>query len=112
MFQYNVTTYASHEELTYRTNDPRRAIADFLDGARRRAHMNIVNGHTGEVLVIANHPEGEKHCTDEMALMILGYLMEESWGSVEAEVEEEPIDVPAIIAERFGVPVEAVIALH
>ena len=112
MFQYNVNTYAENEELTYRTNNPRKAIADFLESARHGAQTDILNGFTGEVLAIANHPSGEKHCTDEMALMILGYLMEESWGSAEEEDEEEPTDVPAVIAEMFGVPVEAVMALH
>ena len=112
MFQYNVNAYAENEELTYRTNNPRRAIEDFLENAREGMHTDILNGCTGEVLAIANHPSGEKHCTDEMALMILGYLMEESWGSAEEEDEEEPTDVPAVIAEMFGVPAEAVIALH
>ena len=112
MFQYNVTTHAFDEELTYRTNNPRRAIADFLDGAREGLHMNIVDGYTGEVLVIANHPEGEKHCTDEMSLMILGYLMAESWGEAEDEDEEDFVDVPAAIAEMFGVPKEMVIQAH
>lgn len=81
-----MNTYAKNEELTYRTNDPRKAIADFLESAREGAHTDILNGCTGEVLAIANHPSGETHCTDEMALMILGYMCIEA-----RDEEDEPV---------------------
>ena len=88
-FCYNVNTYAENEELTFRTNDIRHALDDFFESANEGVHVDIVNGFTGEVLAIANHPEGESHVTDEMALMMTGYLAEQARGEEDEDDEEE-----------------------
>lgn len=79
-FCYNVNTYADNEELTFRTNDIHHALDDFFESANEGVHADIVNGCTGEVLAIANNPEGESYTTEEMALMMVGYLAEQAWG--------------------------------
>lgn len=84
-FCYNVNTYAENEELTFRTNNIRHALADFFESANEGVHADIVNGCTGEVLAIVNSPECEDYATDEMALMMLGY----QYAEVRDEDEEE-----------------------
>lgn len=88
-FCYNVNTYGENEELTYRTNDIHHALDDFFESVNEGVHADIVNGYTGEVLAIVNNPEGENYATDEMALMMAGYLAGQSWGEDEGEEEEE-----------------------
>ena len=88
-FNYNVNSYfADGSEITLRTNAVRDAIEAFFENVENGVHCNIVNGFTGEVLAIACSPEGEDFATDEMALMMVGYLAEQSWG------EDEDEDVP------------------
>ena len=81
-FCYNVNTYTDNEELTYRTNDIKHALDDFFESACEGVHVDIVNGCTGEVLAIANSPDGDSYTTDEMALMMTGYLCEKREESV------------------------------
>lgn len=91
-FKYEVNTYMDGEEVIFRTNNPRNAIAAFFGAMESDAHVNIVDGTTGEVLAIANCPDTDNYTTDEMALMMLGYLMEAEWGH--AEAEDEDSDLP------------------
>ena len=87
-FNYNVNSYfADGSEITFRTNNVRDAIEAFFENVENGVHCNIVNGFTGEVLAIACSPEGEDFATEEMALMFLGYMMENAWGE-EDEGEE------------------------
>ena len=89
-FNYNVNTYfADGDEMTYRTNSVKAAIEAFFEAVEGCHHTDIVNGFTGEVLALCGHPEGEDFATDEMALMMLGYLCAEHWD--EEEEEDEPV---------------------
>ncbi len=92
-FNYNVNTYFDGEELTYRTNSIHNALTSFFDDVNEGYHTNIVNGFTGEVLAIANSPEGDDFATDEMALMMVGYLAHENW-------DEKPAE-PTLTAEEL-----------
>lgn len=86
-FCYNVNTYCENEELTYRTNDIHHALDDFFESVNEGVHADIVNGYTGEVLAIVNNPECEDYATDEMALMMAGYLAEQN----QVDAEDVPI---------------------
>lgn len=79
-YSYNVNAYFEKAETTLRTNDVNVAIREFMDYIEDDVTCDIVNGFTGEVLAIANNPNHENYCTDEVALMILGVLYEEQWG--------------------------------
>ena len=85
-FNYNVNSYfADGSEMTFRTNNVRDAIEAFFENVENGVHCDIVNGFTGEVLALCGHPEGEDFATDEMALMMVGYLAEQAWGEDEDE---------------------------
>ena len=90
-FKYEVNTYMDNEEVIFRTNNPRNAIHAFFEALEVGAHVNIVDGTTGEVLAIANCPDMNNYTTDEMALMMLGYLMEAEWGHEEADDEDSDL---------------------
>ena len=82
-YSYNVNAYFEKAETTLRTNDVNVAIREFMEYVEDDVTCDIVNGFTGEVLAIANNPNHENYCTDEVALMILGVLYEEQWGEDE-----------------------------
>ena len=104
-FNYNVNSYfADGCEMTLRTNNVGDAIGAFFENVENGVHCDIVNGFTGEVLALCGHPEGEDFVTDEMALMMLGYMCAENWG--EDEDAEPTHDVPA-----DGVVVDPIIAM-
>ena len=90
-FSYNVNAYFEKAETTLRTNDVNVAIREFMDYIEDGVTCDIVNGFTGEVLAIANNPDNENYCTDEMALMMLGFLCAEHWGE-EEDTEDEVCD--------------------
>ena len=86
-FNYNVNTYcADGDEMTFRTNSIKSALDAFFASAEDGHHTDIVNGFTGEVLAIAN--TDEPWVTDEMGLMMVGYLAEQAWGEPPIEPEE------------------------
>ena len=85
-FSYNVNAYFEKAETTLRTNDVNVAIREFMEYVEDGVTCDIVNGFTGEVLAIANNPDNDNYCTDEMALMMLGFLCAERWGEEEDEV--------------------------
>ena len=86
-FNYNVNTYcADGDEMTLRTNSINSALDAFFASAEDGHHTDIVNGFTGEVLAIAN--TDEPWVTDEMSLMMVGYLAEQAWGTPSIESEE------------------------
>jgi hypothetical protein len=82
-YQYNINVYSENEECTYRTNNIKSALDNFLDNVAEGVHTDIINGFTGEVLAIANCPEGHNYVAEEMALMIIGHLCAEAWGGTE-----------------------------
>ena len=113
-FNYSVIITNETHRLTFETNDVREAIDAMFEAVEENEQVCICNGYTGEVLY---HNGEEPWCTDEMALMMLGYLIEQ----VEAEEEEEPHIVPAdgaiadpavaLMSSLFGIPADEVVAL-
>jgi hypothetical protein len=85
-FNYSVIITTEDNRFTYESNDVREAIRASFECADESSEVCICNGYTGEVLF---HNGEEPYCTDEMGLMMLGFLMEESWG--EQEEENEPV---------------------
>lgn len=85
-FAYHVNAHFAKVEATVRTNDPAIAIKEFLGHVEDGTHCDIVSGVTGEVLAIANCEDHEDYATDEMALMVLGYL-----SATESQPAEPPV---------------------
>lgn len=83
-FNYSVIITTEDNRFTYETNDVREAIRAVFECTDENDQVCICNGFTGEVLY---HNGEEPWCTDEMALMMLGYLMELAWGEEDAEGE-------------------------
>lgn len=115
-FTYSVIITTEDNRFTYETNDVREAIGAVFECDIEDAHICICNGYTGEVLY---HNGEEPWCTDEMALMMLGFVVEQA-GAEEDEDEDEPVEVvevpgiglvSAFLAEVLGLPGDAVIAL-
>ena len=86
-FNYSVIITTEDNRFTYETNDVREAIRATFECADENPEVCICNGYTGEVLF---HKGEEPYCTDEMGLMMLGFLMEESWDDQEEPQDEEP----------------------
>ena len=86
-FNYSVIITTEDNRFTYESNDVREAIRATFECADESSEVCICNGYTGEVLF---HNGDEPYCTDEMGLMMLGFLMEESWGEQEEPQDEEP----------------------
>ena len=106
MFNYEVTTYTGGNEAVLRTNSIEDALTAIFQCAEDGLHTNIINGHTGEVLAIVNHPDGEDFATDEMALMMAGFIASEDWGEPEPEEDEpetvEPDDLFAFLEQMVA----------
>lgn len=115
-FNYSVIITTEDNRFTYETNDVREAIRAVFECGEDDAHICLCNGYTGEVLY---HNGEEPWCTDEMALMMLGFVVEQA-SAEEEEEEDEPdevVEVPglglmsAFLAEVLGLPGDAIIAL-
>ena len=88
-FNYSVIITNETSRFTFETNKVRDAIRMVFEGVEEGEQVCICNGYTGEVLY--NNGE-EPWCTDEMSLMMLGYLVEQE----EAEEEDEPVEIPGM----------------
>ena len=77
-YHYNVNAYFDNAETTLKTNDIKTALDEFFECVEEGVHCDIMDGFTGEILVSAN--TDEPWITDEMSLMMLGYLCAEQWG--------------------------------
>ena len=107
-FNYNVIIHNNGNEIVIKTNDVSYAIREYLRADEAGCEVCLCNGYTGEVLC---HNGDEPYCTDEMALMVLGYLCAENWGDEPAdEVDADP--AVALIASLFGIPADEVVAIH
>ena len=116
-FNYSVIITNEANRFTFETNDVREAIRAVFEVAEENEQVCICNGYTGEVLF---HNGEEPWCTDEMALMMLGFVVEQA-GAEEEEEEDEPNTVPAdgaiadpavaLMSSLFGIPADEVIAL-
>ena len=105
-FNYNLIIKNNGNEIVIKTNDVTYAIREYLRADEADCEACLCDGYTGEVLC---HNGDEPWCTDEMALMILGYMCAEAW----SDEDEEPVD-PAVtlISSLFGIPTDEVVALH
>ena len=88
-FNYNVIIHNNGNEIVIKTNDVTYAIREHLRACEAGCEVCLCNGYTGEVLC---HNGDEPWCTDEMALMILGYLCAEAWGEEDEDEDEEPAE--------------------
>lgn len=79
-FNYNLIIKNNGNEIVIKTNDVIYAIREYLRADEAGCEVCLCNGYTGEVLC---HNGDEPWCTDEMALMMLGYMCAEAWGEEE-----------------------------
>ena len=104
-FNYNVIIHNNGNEIVIKTNDVSYAIREYLRADDAGCEVCLCNGFTGEVLC---HNGDEPYCTDEMALMILGYMCAEHWG--DEDEDDEPAEesggemVLRLIAGMGGLP--------
>lgn len=75
-YTYNITIHTEDNALTYSTNDVVDAIHAMLsmlisDGT---ASIEMVDGWTGELLMCRS-VYGEYYVTDEMGLMVMGFIL-------------------------------------
>ena len=99
-FNYNLIIKNNGNEIVIKTNDVTYAIREYLRADEAGCEVCLCNGYTGEVLC---HNGDEPYCTDEMALMVLGYLCAENWGDeVEDDEEEECGSLIAFLDEMVA----------
>jgi hypothetical protein len=77
-YNYVVNAYYGNAQATLQTNDLQVAVNEMMEHAQGGVHCDLVNGQTGEVLAIANHPE--QFCALDIAEAFLVWLMENVWG--------------------------------
>ena len=96
--KYVISVFYDDAEVDVKTNDVEIAILEMLKADKTGNHAHVVDGFTGEVLALVNSPDGERHCTEEFALMTLGFLfkMEQEASEEEEEPEVEREIIPNI----------------
>lgn len=99
-YRYNVNAHFEKAETTLKTNDICVAIQEFIDCLEDDIHCDIMDGFTGEILAIANDPGHPNYATDEMVLMILGYLWAERWE--EEDDDDDDDNIVAMVCGRCG----------
>jgi hypothetical protein len=111
-FAYSVIIANEANRITVETNDVREAIRAVFEIAEENEQVCICNGYSGEVLY---HNGEEPWCTDEMALMMLGFVAEQASAEEEEDEEDEPVEVvevpgmglvSAFLAEVLALPAE------
>lgn len=76
-FNYHVITnfpQLGSTETELRTNDIYQALDVYLNRVQEGNPTLIMDGHTGEIVAIANHEDIEDHTNPEFTLIIRGYL--------------------------------------
>lgn len=76
-FNYHVITnfpQLGGTETELRTNDIYQALDVYLNRVQEGNPTLIMDGHTGEIVAIANHEDIEDHTNPEFTLIIRGYL--------------------------------------
>ena len=102
--KYVISVFYDDAEVDVKTNDVEIAILEMLKADKTGNHAHVVDGFTGEVLAIVNNPDGERYCTEEFALMTLGFLFKmEQKAAEEAEADCEPEVEREIIPSIFEV---------
>ena len=96
--KYVISVFYDDAEVDVKTNDVEIAILEMLKADKTGNHAHVVDGFTGEVLALVNSPDGKRHCTEEFALMTLGFLfkMEQEASEEEEEPEVEREIIPNI----------------
>ena len=89
--KYVISVFYDDAEVDVKTNDVKIAILEMLKADKTGNHAHVVDGITGEALALVNSPDGERHCTEEFALMTLGFLFKMEREVVEDE-EYECVD--------------------
>lgn len=108
-FAYSVIITTKDNRFAYETNDVREAIRAVFECDFEDAHICICNGCTGEVLY---HNGDEPWCTDEMSLMMLGFVVEQAGAEEDEDEPVEVVEVPgmglvsAFLAEVLALPTE------
>lgn len=101
--KYVISAEYANAKVSVETNDVHIACTEFLNRVDDCDHVCICDGFTGEVFA---HTGEEPWCSDEFALILLGFLMQEAWGE---EEEEEVVDfgdqlISAFMAEILALP--------
>ena len=86
--KYVISVFYDDAEVDVKTNDVEIAILEMLKADKTGNHAHVCDDTTGEVLALVNSPDGERYCTEEFALMTLGFLFK--MGREAVEEEEEP----------------------
>jgi predicted RNA-binding protein with EMAP domain len=73
-YLYELTHFAGDNEIVIKTNDIRFLLDTMLGIAGMGDHIEVIDGFTGEVLAVMNHPE--PYMQDAFSLMVLGRQME------------------------------------
>lgn len=96
-FNYHVITnfpQLGGTETELRTNDIYQALDIYLDEVQNGNPTLIMDGHTGEVVAIANHEGIEDHTNSEFTLIIRGYLATLVAEEEELMAAEEEVPLP------------------
>lgn len=99
-FNYHVITnfpQLGGTETELRTNDIYQALDVYLNRVQEGNPTLIMDGHTGEIVAIANHEDIEDHTNPEFTLIIRGYLatlVAEEEELMAAEEEVPSLDYP------------------
>lgn len=72
-YKYVVESFYDDAKVTVETNDPEVAVLEMIQRDMDGVHAHCVDGLTGEVLALVNHPD--QFTQPEFALMTLGVLM-------------------------------------
>lgn len=72
-YKYVVESFYDDAKVTVETNDPEVAVLEMMQRDMKGVHAHCVDGLTGEVLALVNHPG--QFAQPEFALMTLGVLM-------------------------------------
>lgn len=86
--KYVISVFYDDAEVDVKTNDVEIAILEMLKADKTGNHAHVCDGNTGEVLALVNSPDGERYCTEEFALMTLGFLTK----CERAQAEEEEVE--------------------
>lgn len=105
-YKYIVNIYNKNEgeEITLKTNDVVSALDFLLRTIGTGTQCDLLDGFTGEVLVIANNPDHEDYATPEMSLMMAGMVFNAQHGCKNcAEPEEiEPDDLMTLLEQMVA----------
>ena len=96
-FNYHVITnfpQLGGTETELRTNDIYQALDVYLNRVQEGNPTLIMDGHTGEVVAIANHEGIEDHTNSEFTLIIRGYLATLAAEEEELMAAEEEVPLP------------------